>query len=137
MISLRTLASVLTLAALLGLAPAAHAQQRKATPVAPAATARKPADTHGAAVVESLSGLDLVPNRRTGTFGIRVNHRLTQPATLRLIDMQTSRYIKNELLEPSPARTRAVQVGRLASGEYKMEIVLPDTVYWKTVRVSR
>jgi hypothetical protein len=110
----------------------AFAQKKK-----PAAASKKPLAVSGPVSAESLSGLDLVPNRRNGTFGIRINHRISQPATLRLLDVQTSRYVKTELLEPSAARTRAVQVGRLASGEYKMEVVLPDTVYWKTVRVSR
>ncbi len=112
-------------AGLLGAAPALAQTQPRKTVATPEPV-----------VTESLSGLDLIPNRRTGTFGVRVNHRLTQPATLRLIDVKTSRYLKTEFLQPSTAATRAVQVGKLAPGEYKMEVVMPDTTYWKTVRVS-
>ena len=95
------------------------------------------AQVGGPVIQESLSGLDLIPYRSTGTFGMRINHRLTQPATVRLTDTKTSRFIVNELLEPSPAPTRALQVGKLANGEYKMEVIMSDTTYWKTVRVSR
>lgn len=140
MYTFRFAALLLPLVSLLS-APAALAQQQIATPKAPAvkstAQPAKTAAAHSPVVQESLSGLDLIPNRRTGTFGIRINHRLTQPATLRLINTQTSQFVKTELLEPSPAPSRAVQVGRLASGEYKMEVVMTDTTYWKTVRVSR
>lgn len=135
MISLRPATLLLTVAALLSSASTAFAQHYTPKPKAPTvATGGKDA---ASVTTESLSGLDLIPYRKTGLFGIRINHRISQPATLRLIDVKTSRYLKTELLEPSPALTRAVQVGHLASGEYKMEVVLPDTVYWKTVRVSR
>lgn len=103
----------------------------------PSVAQKSAASTAAPVVAESLSGLDLIPNRKTGTFGIRLNHRFSQPATLRLIDTRTSRILKTELLAPSAAPTRAVQVGRLLPGEYKMEVVLPDTVYWKTVRISK
>jgi hypothetical protein len=130
-----TVAGIATLSLSSG---AALAQKRQPTPKAPAvASAAAPTAPASPVVAESLSGLDLIPNRRTGTFGIRINHRISQPATLRLIDTQTSRFIKTELLEPSAARTRAVQVGRLTPGEYKMEVVMTDTTYWKTVRVSK
>ena len=55
---------------------------------------------------------------------------------MRLIDTKTSRVLRTELLQPSPSLTRAVEVGKLPNGEYKMEVLLPDTVYWKTVRVT-
>ena len=134
MITLRPVSFLLMVATLLSIAPAAFAQHQSKTPAAPTASSAK---SHEPIVAESLSGLELIPNRRNGTFGIRISHRLTQPATLRLIDVKTSRYIKTELLEPSAAPVRAIQVGRLAYGEYKMEVVMPDTTYWKTVRVSR
>lgn len=135
MITLRPTVSLLAIAALLSCKPGASAQHHTPTPTAPAVAS----GGKGTATIttESLSGLDLIPNRKTGTFGIRINHRINQPATLRLIDVKTGRYIKSELLEPSTAPTRAIQVGKLAMGEYKMEVVLPDTVYWKTVRVKR
>ncbi len=135
MITLRPTTFLLTIIALLSLTPGAFAQHYTPTPAAPTVAS----GGKGAALVttESLSGLDLIPNRATGTFGIRINHRISQPATLRLIDVKSSRYIKTELLQPSGAASRAVQIGKLASGEYKMEVVLPDTVYWKTVRVAR
>ena len=100
------------------------------TPVPPT----KPAAVE---ITESLSGLDLIPNRHTGIFAVRIAHRLTQPATFRLIDTKTSKYLRTELLEPGPAVTRALQIGKLPYGEYKMEVLLPDTVYWKTVRVRK
>jgi hypothetical protein len=109
------------------------ASARKSFPPQPA----QPAAPGGPVVTESLSGIDLIPNRKTGQFGVRINHRINKPATFRLIDTQTSRILRTDLLEPSPYPTRALQVGRLASGEYKMEVVLTDTVYWKTVKVSR
>ncbi|MBC7447536.1 MAG: hypothetical protein H7330_05700 [Hymenobacteraceae bacterium] len=136
MISFRPTTLLLTAATLLSLTTGATAQNHNASPVKATATApgRKPMEP---VVAESLSGLDLIPNRKTGVFAVRINHRLTQPATLHLIDVNTSRYLKTEMLQPSNAATRAIQVGHLALGEYKMEVVLPDTVYWKTVRVSR
>ena len=135
MITLRPTIFLLTIAALLRLAPEAVAQHHTPTPAAP--TVAMGGTGIATVTTESLSGLDLIPNRKTGTFGIRVSHRISQPATLRLIDVKTGRYVKNELLSPSEAPSRAIQVGKLAMGEYKMEVVLPDTVYWKTVRVKR
>ena len=104
------------------------------TAVAVIKPAAKPAPVE---VSESLSGLDLLPNRHTGEFAVRISHRLTQAATFRLIDTKTSRYLRTELLEASSAPVRALQVGKLPYGEYKMEVLLPDTVYWKTVRVRK
>lgn len=86
---------------------------------------------------ESLSGIDLLPNNHTGAFSVRIKHRFTQPATFKLTEVATKRVLKTELLAASTAQTRALQVGRLANGEYKIEVLLPDTVYWKTVRVTR
>ena len=139
MTTLRLAARLLTVAALLSYAPRAAAQHHLPTPTAPAAPTAQPTKGKAASPVvqESLSGLDLIPNRTTGHFGIRINHRISQAATLHLIDTRTSRYVLTELLEPSAAPTRAVQAGRLAAGEYKMEVVMTDTTYWKTVRVSR
>ncbi len=137
MITLRSTSFLFTVATLLSLAQGAAAQHRPGSQTASAPAAVSSPKSHEPVVAESLSGLDLIPNRKTGMFGIRISHRLTQPATLRLIDVKTGRFVKTELLEPSAAPMRAVQVGRLAYGEYKMEVVMTDTTYWKTVRVSR
>ena len=135
MITLRPTVFLLAIAALLSCKPGASAQHHTPTPTAPAVAS----GGKGIATIttESLSGLDLIPNRHTGIFAVRIAHRLTQPATFRLIDTKTSKYLRTELLEPGPAVTRALQIGKLPYGEYKMEVLLPDTVYWKTVRVRK
>ncbi len=136
--SLRILTtSALSLLLLVATTTGAFAQKQKAASPAKKSFPAQPSQAPEPIVAESLSGIDLIPNRTTGLFGVRINHRISKPATFRLIDAKTSRIIRTDLLDPSPNATRALQVGRLASGEYKMEIVMTDTIYWKTVRVSR
>lgn len=135
--SLRFLPTAL-LAALFLTAPAVSAQtKRQQTTSTTTKTTKTTATTpKGPVVAESLSGLDLLPDRRGGTFAVRISKPLTQSATMRLTDTQTSRILRTELLEPNGYAVRAVEVGKLPNGEYKMEVILPDTVYWKTVKVT-
>lgn len=138
--ALRFLLTAPLLASLVLTAPAASAQTKhhkttSTTTKTTTATKKTPPATPQPVMAESLSGLDLKADRN-GIFAVRIAHRLTQNATLKLTDNLTKQVLRTELLEPNAFAVRAVEVGKLPNGEYKMEVILPDTIYWKSVKIT-
>jgi hypothetical protein len=113
---------------------------------APAQTSSSqlPASASGQAASNSLtlSGIDLFPNQKQGTFQLRFTQQLkfetdtNETATLLLTDA-AGNVIYSDIFNPMVnVPGRPVDVGKLANGIYLIEVKTNETTFWKKVKVN-
>ena len=87
--------------------------------------------------VETLSGINLFPNRKTGSFNLRFSQTLKDTANMEL-KTDAGKVLYALALAPEQApMTKPVDVGKLDAGIYLIEVKSANTVYWKKVRIRK
>ena len=87
--------------------------------------------------VESLSGINLFPDRKTGNFRIRFTQNLKDSANLELKN-DAGQILFAKALSASESYTgKPMEIGALNSGIYLIEVKSANTVYWKKVRIRK
>lgn len=87
--------------------------------------------------VESLSGINLFPDRKTGNFRIRFTQNLKDSANLELKN-DTGQILFAKALSASESYTgKPMEIGQLESGIYLIEVKSANTTYWKKVRIRK
>lgn len=87
--------------------------------------------------VESLSGINLFPDRKTGNFRIRFTQNLKDSANLELKD-DAGQILFAKALSASESYTgKPMEIGPLNSGIYLIEVKSANTTYWKKVRIRK
>ncbi|HSI90566.1 MAG TPA: T9SS type A sorting domain-containing protein [Adhaeribacter sp.] len=95
----------------------------------------QPADS--AHRVETLSGIFLYQDKKTGNFLLRFNQKLKDDASLELKNSSGKVFFSQALSSGESYAARPMQVGNLPSGIYLIEVKTPDTTFWKKVRIKR
>ena len=109
--------------------------QTSASSQVPPTVAEAPAKT-------TLSGIDLFPNQKAGTFQLRFTQQLkfttdtSDVATLMLTDEAGNVVYSNSLNPEVNKPNRPLDVGKLANGIYLIEVQTNQTTYWKKVKVQ-
>lgn len=85
----------------------------------------------------SLSGINLKPNKNTGTFILQFDQHLTEPGQLEVKNMAGKILYASILEANKESVTRTLDVGRLSPGIYSIEVKTPDTTFWKKVRIRK
>lgn len=88
--------------------------------------------------LKTLSGIDLKPDLKNGTFTLSFDQQLSGTGNLTLTDAK-GRVLHAEPLLPAPDSTvsRRINVGKLKAGLYQIEVKADNILYWKKVRVRR
>ena len=84
----------------------------------------------------TLSGIDLQPNVKTGTFILKFDQQLTESGTLVIKNMAGKVLYTNLIGEGTDSLTRTMDVGKLRPGLYSIEVKTSDTTFWKKVRIK-
>lgn len=88
--------------------------------------------------IKSVSGLDLIPNVKTGTFLITFQQQLPVMGNLTLTNYKGQVLHQEQLIPQSDSTiTRTIDVGNLKAGLYNIEVKADNTLYWKKVRIRR
>lgn len=87
--------------------------------------------------VESLSGIHLFPDRKTGNFRLRFTQNLKDSANLELKN-NAGQVLFAKALSASESYTgKPMELGQLDAGLYLIEVKSANTVYWKKVRIRK
>lgn len=87
--------------------------------------------------VESLSGINLFPDRKTGNFRIRFTQNLKDSANLELKN-DAGQVLFAKALSASESYTgKPMEIGSLNAGIYLIEVKSANTTYWKKVRIRK
>ena len=87
--------------------------------------------------VESLSGINLFPDRKTGNFRLRFTQNLKDSANLELKN-NAGQILFAKALSASESYTgKPMEIGQLESGIYLIEVKSANTTYWKKVRIRK
>ncbi len=87
--------------------------------------------------VESLSGINLFPVRKTGNFRLRFSQNLKDSANLELKDSAGKVLFAKELSASESYTGKPMEIGQLNSGIYLIEVRSANTTYWKKVRIRK
>lgn len=87
--------------------------------------------------VETLSGINLFPNRQTGNFNLRFTQALKDTANLELKNASGKVLYAQALLPEEMPMAKPVDIGKLNNGIYLIEVKTDNTTYWKKVRVRK
>lgn len=87
--------------------------------------------------VESLSGINLFPNRKTGNFSLRFTQELKDTANIELKNASGKVLYAQALLPEEMPMAKPVDIGKLNAGIYLIEVKTDNTTYWKKVRVRK
>jgi K+ transporter len=85
--------------------------------------------------VESLSGINLFPNRRTQTFNFRFTQSLKDTANLEMKNAAGKVIYAQTLTPEEVPMAKPVDLGKLSNGIYLIEVRSGNTTYWKKIRV--
>lgn len=85
--------------------------------------------------VESLSGINLFPNRKTQSFQFRFTQPLKDTANVALKNASGKTIYAQALLPEQMPMAKPVDIGKLSNGIYLIEVKSANTTYWKKVRV--
>jgi hypothetical protein len=83
-----------------------------------------------------LSGIDLIPNRSTGTFTLELSQELEEPATVKMSNAKKKVVYTSSLAPQGNESVKHLDVGKLSAGVYLVEVKTSNTTYWKKVRVA-
>ena len=87
--------------------------------------------------VESLSGINLFPDKKTGNFRLRFSKNLKDSANLELKN-DAGQVLFAKALSASESYTgKPMEIGQLESGIYLIEVKSANTTYWKKVRIRK
>lgn len=92
--------------------------------------------TAGPDSLPPLSGIDLVPNGKTGTFSLELSQELEETATVRMTNARKKVVYTNSLAPQKGDSAKLMEVGKLPAGVYLVEVKTSNTTYWKKVRVA-
>jgi len=85
----------------------------------------------------TLSGIDIRPDKRTGTFILKFDQNLTELGVLHVIN-NAGKVVFAKSLEPTTGTySHTMNVGRLNPGFYNIEVKTSDTTFWKKVRIKK
>lgn len=88
--------------------------------------------------IKTVSGIDLVPNVKTGTFVITFQQHLKTTGNLTLTNYKGQVLHQQQLMPQADSSVaRRIDVGNLRAGLYNIEVKADNTVYWKKVRLRR
>ncbi|KAA9332769.1 T9SS type A sorting domain-containing protein [Adhaeribacter soli] len=85
--------------------------------------------------VESLSGINLFPNRKTQSFNFRFTQPLKDTANVELKNASGKVIYTQALLPEEMPMAKPVDLGKLSNGIYLIEVRSANTTYWKKVKV--
>lgn len=85
----------------------------------------------------TLSGIDLKPNSKTGTFVLKFDQQLTESGTLVIKNTAGKVLYTNLIGAGQDTLSRTMDVGKLTPGIYSIEVKTSDTTFWKKVKISR
>ena len=87
--------------------------------------------------VESLSGINLFPDRKTGNFRLRFTQNLKDSANLELKNDAGQILFAKALSAAESYTGKPMELGQLESGIYLIEVKSANTTYWKKVRIRK
>ena len=85
----------------------------------------------------TLSGINIQPDKKNGTFILKFDQYLTELGVLHVIN-NSGKVVYAKSLEPTKeSATHTMNVGRLNPGIYSIEVKTSDTTFWKKVRIKK
>ena len=84
---------------------------------------------------ESLSGINLFPDRKTGNFRLRFTQALKENGNLEIRNATGKVLFAKELSPTENYTARPFEIGKLENGIYLIEVKAANTTYWKKVKV--
>ena len=100
-------------------------------------TTEKTATPEDTKRVESLSSINLFPDKKTGNFRLRFTQNLKDSANLELKN-NAGQILFAKALSASESYTgKPMEIGQLESGIYLIEVKSANTTYWKKVRIRK
>jgi hypothetical protein len=87
--------------------------------------------------VESLSGINLFPDRKTGNFRLRFTQNLKDSANLELKNAAGQVLFAKALSASESYTGKPMEIGQLNAGTYLIEVKSANTTYWKKVRIRK
>lgn len=85
---------------------------------------------------ETLSGIDLYPLKKTeNVFMLSFQQEMAEEGVLRFSNAQGKLLFSKPVSAGDHTLDRPINLGKLSSGIYLVEVKTPTTVYWKKLRV--
>jgi hypothetical protein len=87
--------------------------------------------------VESLSGINLFPDKKTGNFRLRFTQNLKDSANLELKNNAGEVLFAKALSASESYTGKPMELGNLDAGIYLIEVKSANKTYWKKVRIRK
>ncbi|KAA5547858.1 T9SS type A sorting domain-containing protein [Adhaeribacter rhizoryzae] len=85
----------------------------------------------------TLSGIEVKPNRKTGTFLLIFDQLLTEKGILQVKNTAGQVMFASTFLPALGGSTQTMDIGRLNPGLYSIEVKTSETTFWKKVRIRK
>jgi hypothetical protein len=83
-----------------------------------------------------LSGITVFPNKSTGTFTLEFSQELEESAVVKVTNAK-KKVVYTNSLAPQPSNfSKTLDMGKLASGTYLVEVKMANMTYWKELKIS-
>jgi hypothetical protein len=85
----------------------------------------------------TLSGIDVQPNKQTGTFLLKFDQLLPETGFLQVKNTAGKVLFASTILPAKERTSHSMDIGKLTPGVYSIEVKTSDATFWKKVRIRK